>query len=564
MTLITPSPAPKRRCFDAKAKLEKAIALAGETCDRSGLWLDQPQTPKCSLVVSDLLFATGILPYARSLQAGDATAILFHPSQFTYTEGANRLPLAVVVDQRTGSAAEYFAAMLQDNKAATIVGQATSGSGCGHTNGGIDTTLAHSGAQVSLPDCIRLRADGTNEVVGVTPDVLVPWRPGDSRYQRAAKLRDVLSGMTIRLPSVLVSNAHPYDRDSRARTHNLKNISVDIPQRQLTVLTGPSSSGKSSLAFNHHAEGQRRFVESMSTYVRQFLERIDRPDVDEIDGILPAISIEQKNTVKNARSTVATATELADHIRLFMTYCGETVCPDCKAVVRKETPESITTAICELLPGRRAVILAPIFFDAENRDEVLRQLIKAGYYHIWVDHEVRDLKEVDLTKSTSLELVITRTKIDPGKRTQITEAISRLRISREASTCSGSEAAGLRLRFRRNGADGVLGPAAALSFDSPLGAAELSGLHHDHRNRHGEGDSKRRCLKSCRWRRGTPGPEDCYEDLEKAAKKCKLRLDVPIANGAEWDLLHNGARSGTASRASSSGWKRKSTRFKCA
>src|SRR5215210_3791391 len=150
-----------------------------------------------------------------------------------------------------------------------------------------------------------------------------------------------------------------------ARTHNLKNISVDIPQRQLTVLTGPSGSGKSSLAFNTlYAEGQRRFVESMSTYVRQFLERIDRPDVDEIDGILPAIAIEQKNSVKNARSTVATATELADHLRLFMTYCGETVCTDCNVLVRRENPESITTEILEALEGRRAVVLAPVFFDA--------------------------------------------------------------------------------------------------------------------------------------------------------------------------------------------------------
>src|SRR5512142_2860998 len=152
-----------------------------------------------------------------------------------------------------------------------------------------------------------------------------------------------------------------------ARTHNLKNVSVDIPQRQLTVLTGPSGSGKSSLAFDTlYAEGQRRFVESMSTYVRQFLERIDRPDVDEIEGILPAIAIEQRNTVKNARSTVATATELADHIRLFMTYGGETWCPDCGTLVRKESPESITAAIVESLGGKRVVVLAPIFFEPEN------------------------------------------------------------------------------------------------------------------------------------------------------------------------------------------------------
>src|SRR5438876_11799802 len=169
-----------------------------------------------------------------------------------------------------------------------------------------------------------------------------------------------------------------------ARTHNLKNVSVDIPQRQLTVLTGPSGSGKSSLAFNTlYAEGQRRFVESMSTYVRQFLERIDRPDVDEIDGILPAISIEQKNSVKNARSTVATATELADHIRLFMTYCGETTCPDCKVLVRKESPESITTAIAQQLAATRVEVPAQIVFDASHHDAVLRQLIKSGYYRIW-------------------------------------------------------------------------------------------------------------------------------------------------------------------------------------
>jgi len=209
-----------------------------------------------------------------------------------------------------------------------------------------------------------------------------------------------------------------------ARTHNLKNVSVDIPQRQLTVLTGPSGSGKSSLAFNTlYAEGQRRFVESMSTYVRQLLERIDRPDVDEIDGILPAIAIEQKNSVKNARSTVATATELADHIRLFMTYCGETLCADCGVIVRRESPESITATIEERLAGKRVVVLAPIFFDASVRDEVIRQLVTAGYFRAWVGGEVCDIKEMDTSEVTSFELVLTRMRVEPAKQTQITEAI---------------------------------------------------------------------------------------------------------------------------------------------
>src|SRR2546430_2148017 len=161
----------------------------------------------------------------------------------------------------------------------------------------------------------------------------------------------------------------------------------------------------------------------MSTYVRQFLERIDRPDVDEIAGILPAISIEQKNSVKNARSTVATATELADHIRLFMTYCGETKCADCGVVVRKETPESITNALHATLPGKRVVILAPVFFHAENRGEVLMQLIKAGYYRAWINGEVCDLKETDTSGSTSLELLITRMRLEDERLGQVTEAI---------------------------------------------------------------------------------------------------------------------------------------------
>jgi excinuclease ABC subunit A len=339
-----------------------------------------------------------------------------------------------------------------------------------------------------------------------------------------------------------------------ARTHNLKNVSVEIPQRQLTVISGPSGSGKSSLAFNTlYAEGQRRFVESMSTYVRQFLERIDRPEVDEIEGILPAIAIEQKNSVKNARSTVATATELADHIRLFMTYCGETKCPDCGAKVRRDSPESITTEIASSLAGKRAVVLAPVFFDAENRGEVLTQLIKAGYYRAWIDGEVRDLKEHDLGDVTALEIVITRLKIDPERLSQITEAIEQafeiskgnVNILEDADGTWISHRFTSRFACNKCGTEFIEPVPHLFSFNSPLGACtncqgygRIIGIDMEKviPNR----DLRLDELPIAPW--NSAGYEDCYEDLEKAAKKYNLRLDVPIKDltQREWDLLYSG------------------------
>ena len=339
-----------------------------------------------------------------------------------------------------------------------------------------------------------------------------------------------------------------------ARTHNLKNISVDIPQRQLTVLTGPSGSGKSSLAFNTlYAEGQRRFVESMSTYVRQFLERIDRPDVDDIDGILPAIAIEQKNSVKNARSTVATATELADHIRLFMTYCGETFCPDCQRIVRKDSPESITNTIAESLRGKRAIVLAPVFFDAASREEVLVQLIKAGYFRAWIGGEIRDIKETDTSAFHSLEIVITRLRVDDDRLSQITEAveqafeISKGNVNLLEEGEDGWISHRFTSRFACNGCGTeFLEPVPHLfSFNSPLGACtncqgygRIIGIDMEKviPNRTLRLDE----LPVAPW--NSQGYEDCYEDLEKAAKKYRLRLDVPIEKltAEEWDLLYNG------------------------
>ncbi len=340
-----------------------------------------------------------------------------------------------------------------------------------------------------------------------------------------------------------------------ARTHNLKNVSVEIPQRQLTVLTGPSGSGKSSLAFNTlYAEGQRRFVESMSTYVRQFLERIDRPDVDEIDGILPAIAIEQKNSVKNARSTVATATELADHIRLFMTYAGETFCPDCQVKVRRETPESITSAIIDSLAGKRVVVLAPIFFGAENRGEVLMQLVKAGYFRAWIGGEVHDLNETDTSGFTSLELVINRLRVDAERSGQITEAIEQafevskgnVNILEDAGDGNWiSHRFTSRFSCNKCGTEFIEPTPHMFSFNSPLGACtncqgygRIIGIDLEKviPNRALRLDE----MPIAPW--NSPGYEDCYDDLKKAAAKYKFRMDVPIKDLSpeEWTLLYEG------------------------
>ena len=316
-----------------------------------------------------------------------------------------------------------------------------------------------------------------------------------------------------------------------ARTHNLKNVSVDIPQRQLTVVTGPSGSGKSSLAFNTlYAEGQRRFVESMSTYVRQFLERIDRPDVDAIDGILPAIAIEQKNSVKNARSTVATATELADHIRLFMTYCGETWCPDCAVTVRKENPESITTQIVQTLEGRRAVVLAPVFFDAGHCEIVVEQLVKAGFFRVWSGGEVRDINDLDKTNATSFEIVITRLRIDAERRTQITEAIEQaFELSKgNVNVLEEHEGEWISHRFtshfacNRCGTEFLEPTPHMFSFNSPLGACtncqgygRIIGIDMEKviPNRELRLDEQ----PVTPW--NSPGYEDSYDDLRKASAK---------------------------------------------
>ena len=178
----------------------------------------------------------------------------------------------------------------------------------------------------------------------------------------------VLSGLALAINELISSDASPQQPAGNsgnetisirgARVHNLKNVSVEIPHNAITVVTGVSGSGKSSLAFDTvYAEGQRRYVESLSAYARQFLERMEKPDVDDISGIAPAVAIRQKNSTRNPRSTVATATEIYDYLRLLFARCGETYCIKCGALVRRDNPDEIATKVLSLAPGRRFYVV---------------------------------------------------------------------------------------------------------------------------------------------------------------------------------------------------------------
>src|SRR4051795_8978151 len=156
-----------------------------------------------------------------------------------------------------------------------------------------------------------------------------------------------------------------------ARQHNLKGFDVEIPRRALTVITGPSGSGKSSLAFDTiYAEGQRRYVESLSAYARQFLERMEKPDVDMIDGLSPAVAIEQKNPTNTSRSTVGTATEIYDYLRLLWARIGRTFCPKCGREMKPDTVQSVTDSILALTPGTRFYVTYPLHTSPEVTHEV--------------------------------------------------------------------------------------------------------------------------------------------------------------------------------------------------
>ncbi|MEG2254152.1 MAG: excinuclease ABC subunit UvrA, partial [Vagococcus sp.] len=220
-----------------------------------------------------------------------------------------------------------------------------------------------------------------------------------------------------------------------ARAHNLKNIDVTIPRDKLVVITGLSGSGKSSLAFDTlYAEGQRRYVESLSAYARQFLGQMDKPDVDSIDGLSPAISIDQKTTSKNPRSTVGTVTEINDYLRLLYARVGHPICPNDGTEISSQSPEQMTDRILEFEERTKVQILAPVVREKKGQHKkVFEKIKKEGFVRVRVDGDIYDIEEtpeLEKNKKHSIEIVVDRIVIKEGVRSRLFDSFEMaLRLS---------------------------------------------------------------------------------------------------------------------------------------
>ncbi|HUA95504.1 MAG TPA: excinuclease ABC subunit UvrA, partial [Acidimicrobiales bacterium] len=215
-----------------------------------------------------------------------------------------------------------------------------------------------------------------------------------------------------------------------AREHNLQDVSLDLPRDQLVVFTGLSGSGKSSLAFDTiYAEGQRRYVESLSAYARQFLGQMDKPDVDFIEGLSPAISIDQKSASRNPRSTVGTITEVYDYLRLLYARIGQPHCPTCGRPVARQTPQQIVDRVLELPEGTRFQVLAPVVRGRKGEySGLLDDMAKQGFARARVDGttvELSDRSELRLARyeQHTIEVVVDRLVRRDGIRQRLTESI---------------------------------------------------------------------------------------------------------------------------------------------
>ncbi|MBM4350148.1 MAG: excinuclease ABC subunit A [Deltaproteobacteria bacterium] len=326
-----------------------------------------------------------------------------------------------------------------------------------------------------------------------------------------------------------------------AKSHNLKNISCRIPRGKITVVTGVSGSGKSTLAFDTlFAEGQRRYIESLSTYARQFLEKMDRPDVEAIHGIPPAIAIEQKNTVKNARSTVGTASEIYDYLRLLFAKIGEVFCPQCEIKVSGDTVETVSETLLSEYPQKKISILSPISLaKAEKGEAKVKELIQNGYYRILDEGEVLDLTALPssfLQNRQQILLLIDRLSSEEKNRSRLTEAIqSGFNAGSGKVEVIGED--GKKMTFNRSYSCNRCGKTFSepepllFSFNSPLGACptcqgfgRVIGIAWEKVI-----PDPKKTLKEkpfAPW--NTPAYEDLYEYLWKACRRHRIPIHKPF------------------------------------
>ncbi|HCZ8252260.1 TPA: excinuclease ABC subunit UvrA [Staphylococcus aureus] len=262
-----------------------------------------------------------------------------------------------------------------------------------------------------------------------------------------------------------------------ARAHNLKNIDIELPKNKLIVMTGLSGSGKSSLAFDTiYAEGQRRYVESLSAYARQFLGQMDKPDVDTIEGLSPAISIDQKTTSKNPRSTVATVTEIYDYIRLLYARVGKPYCPNHHIEIESQTVQQMVDRIMELETRTKIQLLAPVISHRKgSHEKLIEDIGKKGYVRLRIDGEIVDVNEVpelDKNKNHTIEVVVDRLVVKEGIETRLADSIeTALELSEGQLTVDGED-----LKFSESHACPICGFSIGeleprmFSFNSPFGA----------------------------------------------------------------------------------------------
>lgn len=265
-----------------------------------------------------------------------------------------------------------------------------------------------------------------------------------------------------------------------ARAHNLKGVDIELPKDKLIVMTGISGSGKSSLAFDTiYAEGQRRYVESLSAYARQFLGQMDKPDVDTIEGLSPAISIDQKTTSKNPRSTVATVTEIYDYIRLLYARVGKPYCPNHNIEIESQTVQQMVDRILELETRTKIQLLAPVVSHRKgSHEKLIEDIGKKGYVRLRVDGEIVDVNEVpdlDKNKNHTIEVVVDRLVIKEGIETRLADSIeTALELSEGSLTVDVID--GEDLKFSENHACPICGFSIGeleprmFSFNSPFGA----------------------------------------------------------------------------------------------